>query len=464
MKKHQILIADSDPAVRKMINLICVRFGWDVDIAFTGSEAVDLVKQRSHQIFVIDVQMPGLSGLELTNIIMKHETAPAIIMLAGNADVDQAVIMLKAGVFNYLQKDTVSVQQLKKYLKRAALYHEKRSWSNAVRRERDKTFRDINAANKRFLGIMDLSSDLILILNSENMQIIDCNAAASEQLGYSHKEILSLHFNDICHSSSASLLDDVKRNQDIDDIRTYEEVLIKKNGDSFPGEISIEHACIETGDYMSMIVRDISVRKRLEKERQHYFDQLNTTLEQTIQMIALTVEKRDPFTAGHQQRVSNLSAGIAETMGLEQDRIDGVRMGALIHDIGKINISAEILSKAAKLSDIEYRIVKLHTTVGFDIVKEVEFPWPISKIVVQHHERIDGSGYPFGLKDDEITLEAKIVGVADVVEAMDSHRPYRPSRGIEMAIREISSKKGIIYDSVAVEACLIFLEKNDYKF
>ena len=464
MRKHRILIADSDPAVCKMVDLISVGFGWDVDIASTGAEAVDLVKQRSHQIFVIDMQMPGLSGLELTQIIMKQETAPAILMLAGNADVDQAVVALKAGVFNYLQKDMVNVYQLKKSLKRAALYHEKRSWSITVRRERERTFRDINAANKRFLGIMDLSSDLILILNSESKQIVDCNAAASNQLGYSHKELLSLHFQDICKNFSISLLDDLKRNQNVDEQVIYEEVLIKKNGDSFPVGISIEHACIEAGDYISMIVRDISERKRLEQERQHYFDQLNTTLAQTIQMIALAVEKRDPFTAGHQQRVSNLAAGIAEVMGLDEGKVYGVKMGALIHDIGKINISAEILSKAAKLNAIEYSIVKLHTTVGFEIVKEVDFPWPISKIVSQHHERIDGSGYPYGLMSDEIALEAKIVGVADVVEAMDSHRPYRPARGIEMAMEEITRNKGIIYDSAVVEACLICLEQKEYKF
>jgi putative two-component system response regulator len=191
---------------------------------------------------------------------------------------------------------------------------------------------------------------------------------------------------------------------------------------------------------------------------------LQKTLNGVIQSIALIVEIRDPYTAGHQQRVSNLASAIAGEMGFSEDRIDGIRMGALIHDIGKIAVPAEVLSRPGRLNDIEFNMIKEHPKVGYDIIKHIEFPWPIARIVLQHHERIDGSGYPGGLLKEEILIEARIIAVADVVEAMVSHRPYRPALGIPAALDEISNKKGILYDATVVYACLEIFQAKDFKW
>jgi PAS domain S-box-containing protein/putative nucleotidyltransferase with HDIG domain len=211
-----------------------------------------------------------------------------------------------------------------------------------------------------------------------------------------------------------------------------------------------------------LVFRDISRRKQAERELKNSRDRLRRTLEGTIQAMSATVEMRDPYTAGHQRRVSLLAAAIAQEMGLEPALIEGLRMAGDIHDIGKIYVPAEILSKPGKLTDIEYSIIRTHSQVGYDILKNVEFPWPIARIVVQHHEREDGSGYPAGLKSEAILLEARILAVADVVEAMSSHRPYRPAHGIGRALEEIEAGKGRLYDAAVVDACLRLFRENRY--
>ena len=163
--------------------------------------------------------------------------------------------------------------------------------------------------------------------------------------------------------------------------------------------------------------------------------EIQKALEGTIHALASTVEKRDPYTAGHQQRVTAIACAIASEMGLSEEKISGIRMVGFIHDLGKIYVPAEILSKPGQLTEIETKIIRTHAKVGYDILKKVEFPWPTAQVIVQHHERIDGSGYPLGLSGEDILLEAKIIGVADFIEAIASHRPYRPSLGIDMKSR-----------------------------
>ena len=189
---------------------------------------------------------------------------------------------------------------------------------------------------------------------------------------------------------------------------------------------------------------------------------LRKTVDGTIHTIAATVEARDPYTAGHQKRVADLAAAIASDMGLASDRVEGIKMAGVIHDLGKVQIPAEILSKPGKISELEYKIIQTHPQVGFDLLKEIEFPWPIDQMILQHHEMMDGSGYPQGLKGDEILLEARILAVADMVEAMASHRPYRPAHGIEKALKQIRQNKGTLLDPKVVDACLMVF-KEGYK-
>jgi HD-GYP domain-containing protein (c-di-GMP phosphodiesterase class II) len=197
--------------------------------------------------------------------------------------------------------------------------------------------------------------------------------------------------------------------------------------------------------------------------KRHSVERIRTALKATVQAIAVTVETRDPYTAGHQRRVSDLARAIATEMNLPTDKIDGIRTGAVIHDLGKISVPAEILTKPTKLTDLEFGIIKTHAQSGYDILKDIEFPWPIARMVLEHHERMDGSGYPNGLVAKETLLESKILSVADVVEAIASHRPYRPSFGIDAALKELENNKGKLYDAGVVDACLRIFRQNGYQ-
>jgi len=211
-------------------------------------------------------------------------------------------------------------------------------------------------------------------------------------------------------------------------------------------------------------LEDITERKLSEEKLLKSYESLKKTLNDAIDTMVKIVETRDPYTAGHQQRVAELATAIAREMKLEDTRIDQLRMAAVIHDIGKMYVPSDILSKPGELLDVEFSLIKAHPQYGYDIVKGMDFPCSVAQAVLQHHERLDGSGYPQSLKGEDIILEAKILAVADVIEAMSSHRPYRPALGIDKALEEISKNKGNLYDPDVVDACLELYKSGRFEF
>ena len=228
-------------------------------------------------------------------------------------------------------------------------------------------------------------------------------------------------------------------------------------------EALVEKRTAELVQSNKLLKIEIDNRKRMQLEIQHNFENLKKVMNSTVQAISTTIEKRDPYTSGHQQRVADLSRTIAREIGFSENEIEGIYIAAAIHDIGKISIPAEILSKPVQLSDIEISLIQAHSATGYDILKGIEFPWPIAEIVLQHHERLDGSGYPRGLAGDDVLMAARIIGVADVVETMASHRPYRPSIGIDKALEEITQNKGILYEPLVVDACLEIFNNKEFQ-
>jgi len=240
----------------------------------------------------------------------------------------------------------------------------------------------------------------------------------------------------------------------------------RKDGSAFPTLMT--GTLIRDGkgkpSFLSATAIDITERKQVQEKLQRTLKKLRRALGATIQAMALAVEMKDAYTAGHQRRVTDLARAIGTEMQVSQHHIDGIRMAGTIHDIGKIGVPAEILNKPIRLTDIEFSLVKIHPLVGYNILNEIKFPWPVAKIVVQHHERMNGSGYPHGLSGEDILLEARILGVADVVEAMASHRPYRPALGIDKALEEMREKRGILYDPEVVDTCLKLFTEKGFKF
>jgi PAS domain S-box-containing protein len=211
------------------------------------------------------------------------------------------------------------------------------------------------------------------------------------------------------------------------------------------------------------IAQDIGERRKAQEEIDRYIERLEKTVLGTLEAVSLMVELRDPYTSGHERRVGDLAAAIGQEMGLAEHVVKGLRLTGYVHDIGKISAPAEILSKPGILTRMEFELIKGHSQSGYDVLKRVDFPWPVAEVILQHHERLDGSGYPRGLRGDEILLEARIISVADVVEAMANHRPYRPGLGLKAALEEIESGSGRLYDAQACAACVTLFRERGYR-
>jgi len=233
---------------------------------------------------------------------------------------------------------------------------------------------------------------------------------------------------------------------------------IEKKKEQFIEELQEMHE--KTTDLEKVKIR----YNQLERELQQSDEKLQKFIKGIAYIIAEIVEIRDPYLRGHHQRVSRLATAIAQEMKLPQDKIEGVKIASLVHDVGKVNLPTEIVSKPSKLVEVEFNLLKHHPRTGYEILKKVDFPWPIAEIVFQHQEKIDGSGYPRGLRGAEILIEAKILGVANVVEAMSSYKAYRPALSIDESLAEISKYENILFDTEVVNTCLKLFKEKGFKF
>jgi PAS domain S-box-containing protein/putative nucleotidyltransferase with HDIG domain len=327
--------------------------------------------------------------------------------------------------------------------------------------ERKQAEVELRESEEKYRTFFERAGFAISLFDAETGERVAFNTMAHKSLGYTREEFQKGTVGDITINRDSEKRREHFKNIIKNGSDLYELQLVAKNGEVRDELISAIPIRMHGRDFIQMIRVDITDHKRADKELKASVVRLKQSLDSTISALASALELRDPYTAGHQQRVTDLACAIAEEMGLPEEQIDGIRMAGLIHDIGKINIPAEILNKPGQLTEIEYSLFKNHPQVGHDVLQNVEFPWPVAQIVLQHHERMDGSGYPQALSGDEIMLEARILAVADIVEAIASHRPYRPARGAGDALEEILHNKGTLYDSEVVDACLrVFYEKG----
>jgi len=315
-------------------------------------------------------------------------------------------------------------------------------------------------SEERYRRLFETASDGIVLLEKHEGKITHANPATEKMLGYTRKESIGHKLRDIGVLLDMDDFQTLMQNLNESGIINYTDVLMKtKSGQHISADIYL----VDRATLVQCNIRDITERKHAEEEILQTLERLRKAVGATIQVLVSAVEARDPYTAGHQIRSATLASTIAAEMGLSQEKIEGIRIAGSIHDIGKLSIPAEILSKPTKLSKNEFSLIKEHARHGYEILKEVESPWALAEIVYQHHERMDGSGYPRNLKGNEILMEARIMAVADVVESMASYRPYRPALGIEAALNEIEKNRGIMYDDAVVDTCLKLFREKGFK-
>lgn len=333
--------------------------------------------------------------------------------------------------------------------------------------ERKRAEENIRKSEEKFHSIVENAVEGIYQATAAGRYLI-MNTAFANMLGYSSQEECLEAIADIAHQIYVHPEKRMELIKTVDEhgvAKGFETEFYRKDGSRFWVSINMQSVRDDKGRllYYQGLCEDITEKRQMEEERQRGIDRLRKALGATVGAIVAVVEMRDPYTAGHQRRVADLARTIATEMGLESDRIEGLRIAGTIHDIGKIVVPAEILSKPTKLTKIEFDLIKNHVQAGYDILKDIEFPWPVARIVLEHHEKVDGSGYPGNLSGREILLESRILTVADVVEAMASHRPYRPGLGLEAALDEITQNRGVLYDREVVDVCLKLFNEKGYK-
>ncbi|MCX8161015.1 MAG: HD domain-containing protein [Candidatus Saccharicenans sp.] len=444
MSKARMLIVEDENLVARDLHNMVRLLGYEVTgVVQTAEEVIASINQKRPDLVLMDIVLKGnLDGISVAAVVWEEYSIPVVYITSFADDLTFERAKLTEP-FGYLIKPfeerelELTIETALYKARMQLLLREKEQWLATILRS---------------IG------DGIIVLNAEGL-ISFINPVAQSITGWTEKEVLGQKFEQVFYLKSQTA-----PSPGLEPFTLQEAVLISKNGLEIPIEQTTAPLPQDRGVGPGQVIvfRDITSRKKVERELQESWARLQRALQGTIQAISTTIEMRDPYTAGHQRRVAKLAEAIARELGLPANQVEGLTLAAEIHDIGKIYVPSEILSKPTKLTELEYTIIKTHPQAGFEILKNIEFPWPIAQIVLQHHERINGSGYPNGLKDGEILPEARILAVADVVEAMSSHRPYRPAFGIDRALEEIKQNRGVLYGPAEVDACLYLITEKAF--
>jgi len=455
MAKAKILVVEDEGLVARSIQSMLINLGYDcVEIASSGRSAIQKAKEIKPDLILMDIKLRGdMDGIEATEKISENLNTP-VVYLTAYADKKTLQRAKVTEPFGYIIKP-FEEKELHSTIE-IALY--KHDMEKELRESKEWFSTTLNSIGDAVIATDKMGS--ITFMNSVAEALTGWKQ--KEALGKELKDRIRIVLNDEAYSQK-------KNKGKISEKGIHyvdQAMLIDKGNQKIPVDYSDAPIRDEKGGVLGsvLVFRDVTERKQAQEELQQSFIKLRKTLDETVKSLASAVEMRDPYTAGHQERVAKLACAIAKEMGLPGGQVEGIRMAGIIHDIGKIYVPAEILNKPSRLNEAEIMLIKKHPQVGYDILKGIEFPWPIAQIVLQHHERMLGTGYPQGLSGGDILLEARIIGVADVVEAMYSHRPYRPSMGVEKTLQEISKNRAILYDPVVVDACIKLFTERGFKF
>jgi PAS domain S-box-containing protein/putative nucleotidyltransferase with HDIG domain len=316
----------------------------------------------------------------------------------------------------------------------------------------------LRISEEKHRTLFELESDALFLIDNESGEILEANPAAAALYGYTREELVGMNHTQLSAEPSETRRATLNGIMEIP-FRRHR----KRDGTVFPVEITASHLDWHGRRSHIAAIRDITEHERTKDSLRQSTAQLRRTLSTTVAALATTTELRDPYTAGHQRRVAELACALAGRLSWQDTAFEALRTAALLHDIGKITVPSEILAKPGKLTPMEMALIREHAGVGASIVAEIDFQGPVAEIIHQHHERLDGSGYPRGLNSDEVLREARILAVADVVEAMHSHRPYRPALGMQPALEYISANAGQLFDAEVVDVCAAIV-KDGFAF
>jgi PAS domain S-box-containing protein len=451
-KKTRVLIVDDDARFRESLASVLGVHGYEIVTASEGESALRLARDNPPSVAVIDLKLQDISGLEVLRRLKQISPDTECIVLTGHASQDSAIEAVNLGAYSYIQKP-YDLDGLLLAIRRAS--------------EKSETVRALRESEQKYRVLVEQSLQGMVVAEGLPPRLVFANRALGEMVGYGVGELLSLSPEEVTalvHPEDRPFF--FQRYRDRVQGRAapshYEFRAIRKDGAQRWLEMHASRIEYEGAPAVQAVFIDISDRKQAESELRESYQTVRDTLMRTVNALATAVDKRDPYTAGHQRRVADLAVAIAEEMGVPREQIDGIHIAGLIHDIGKIYIPAEILSKPSRVSEIEMLMIQTHPQAGYDVLSTVDFPWPVAETVLEHHERMNGSGYPRGLLGADMLLEARILSVADVVEAMTSHRPYRPAHSAQKALEEILQHRDSLYDPDVVDAVVEILTHDGY--
>lgn len=454
-----ILIVDDEQVVRRLLRTSLSRKGYTCQEAGNAEEALAHLKNHTVDLALLDIKMPGKSGIELLSEVTADYPDTAVIMISAVSTNDTAIECMRKGAYDYIIKpfnpDEVTLRT-QYALEKRKLRIDNRSYQLYLEKKVEEQTGKIRASEENFRHSVE-DSLLGIRIVTVNGQTIYANRTLLDTYGNTSVEEMDSvpnreRYTPASYSAHRERVEKRKLGEFV--APNYEIEIVRKNGEIRNLLVNRGEVFWDGKEQIQTLYQDITERKRAEKALDESYDKLRKTLDAVIQTMALTVEMRDPYTAGHQRRVAQLACAIAGELNLPQEKINGIRVAGIIHDIGKICVPSEILSKPGRITEMEFSLIKEHPRTGYDIIKGIDFPWPVAQSVLQHHERLNGSGYPGKLSGEGIILEARVLAVSDTVEAMASHRPYRPALGIDKALDEVSQKKGVLYDAGVVDACL----------
>lgn len=443
--QRTILIVEDDTVTARIIekNIQATRFSV-AGVTGSGDSALKMVKELNPSIILMDIGLEGaMDGIETARALQEQVDSPAVVFITASTDEETLSRAKECHPYGYIIKP-IDREELNSTLEVAF----SRFQTDIILRE----------SEEKYSTILNSITDSVIVTNQQN-RITYMNSAAIVLTGWKLEDVLNREIFEVL-----SIISDESNQQQTSLTRLSRLSLQTKEQKIIPIELTSTPILSRDNRRQGTVavIRDNTERVNYEKEIQDSMGMLRQTMSGTIQAMVQTVESRDPYTAGHQRRVADIARRIAVEMELESQHIEGIRLAGVIHDLGKISVPAEILSKPGRLLEPEFNLIKIHPQIGYDILKSVEFPWPVADIVHQHHERLDGTGYPNGLKGDEILMESKIIAVADVVEAMASHRPYRAALGIDLALGEIEDKSGTFFEPDIVDACCTLFRERGF--